>query len=106
LYSGDLPKDIETMARVVVVRPSLGKPKAVILELLRKRGRLVVDDVELAWQPGQASALEHWEVAKGRDVGTVTASVKDTEGRRHDVPYDVTFAFVIHAFHPDLSILK
>jgi len=106
LYRGDLPKDIEPMARVVVVRPSLGKPKAVALELLRKKRRLMLDDVELAWQSGQASALEHWEVAKGRDVGTVTASVKDADGRRHDVPYDVTFAFVVHAFHPDLSILK
>jgi len=48
--------------------------------------------VEFAWQPGQASALEHWEVAKGRDVGTVTASIKDADGKRHDVPYDVTFA--------------
>jgi hypothetical protein len=106
LYRGDFPKDIEPMARVVVVRPSLGKPKAVALELVRKKGRLVLDDVELAWQAGQASALEHWEVAKGRDVGTVTASIKDAGGRRHDVPYDVTFAFVVHAFHPDLSILK
>ena len=35
LYRGDLPKDIEPMARVVVVRPILGKPKAVTLELLR-----------------------------------------------------------------------
>ena len=33
LYRGDLPKDIEPMARVVVVRPILGKPKAVTLEL-------------------------------------------------------------------------
>jgi len=106
LYRGDFPKDIEPMARVVVVRPSLGKAKAVALELLRKKGRLMLDDVELAWQAGQASALEHWEVAKGRAVGTVTASIKDADGRRHDVPYDVTFAFVVHAFHPDLSILK
>jgi hypothetical protein len=106
LYRGDFPKDIEPMARVVVVRPSLGKAKAVALELLRNKGRLVLDDVELAWQAGQASALEHWEVAKGRDVGTVTASIKDAYGKRHDVPYDVTFAFVVHAFHPDLTILK
>jgi hypothetical protein len=28
-YRGDLPKDIEPMAQVVVVRPILGKPKAV-----------------------------------------------------------------------------
>jgi hypothetical protein len=66
----------------------------------------MVDDVELAWQAGQASALEHWEVAKGRDVGSVTASVKGADGVRRDIPYDVTFAFVIHAFHPDVAIRK
>jgi hypothetical protein len=106
LYRGDLPKDIEPMARVVVLRPILGKPKAITLELLRAKGLLVLDDVELAWEAGQASALEHWAVAKGRDVGTVTAYTKDPDGRRHDVRYDVTFAFVVHAFHPDIPILK
>ena len=35
LYRRDPPKDIEPMARLVVVRPILGKPKAVTLELLR-----------------------------------------------------------------------
>jgi len=106
LYRGDLPKGIEPMARVIVVRPGSGTPKVVALELLRKKGQLVLDDVELAWQAGQASALEHWEVAKGRDVGTVTASVKSADGGRNDIPYDVTFAFVVHAFHPDIAILK
>jgi hypothetical protein len=106
LYRGDYPKGIEPMARVVVVRPSDGKPKAVALELLRKKGRLVLDDLELTWQAGQASALEHREVAKGRDVGTVIASVRSSGGGQSGVPYDVTFAFVVHAFHPDISILK
>ncbi len=106
LYRGDLPKGIEPLARVVVVRPSDGKPKAVTLELLRKKGRLTLDSVELAWHSGQASALDHWQVARGRDVGTVTASVKDADGSRHDIAYDVTFAFVVHAFHPDIAILK
>jgi hypothetical protein len=106
LYRGDFPKGIEPMARVVVVRPGSGAPNAVALEFLRKKGRLVLDDVELAWQAGQASALEQREVAKGRDVGTVTASVRGTDGSRHAIPYDVTFAFVVHAFHPDVAILK
>jgi hypothetical protein len=106
LCRGDFPKGIEPMARVVVVRPGSGAPKAVALELLRKKGRLALDDVELAWQAGQASALDHWEVAEGRDVGTVTASVKSEDGSRRDIPYDVTFAFVVHAFHPDVPILK
>jgi len=106
LYRGDFPKGIEPLARVVVVRLSEGKPKAFALELLRKKGRLVLEDIELAWQAGQASALEHREVARGRDVGTVIASVKTADGCQKDVPYDVTFAFVVHAFHPEIAILK
>jgi hypothetical protein len=77
LYRGDLPKDIEPMAQVVVVRPILGKPKAVTLELLRAKALPVLDDVGLAWQAGQASALGHWAVARGRDVGTVAAYTED-----------------------------
>lgn len=106
LFRGDLPKDIEPMARVVVLRPGSGELMAVTLELLRKKGSLVLGGVELAWKSGQASALERREVAQGRDVGTVTASLKDSEGRRRDVPYDVTFAFVVHAFYPQLTIMK
>jgi hypothetical protein len=106
LYRGDYPKDIEPMARVVVVRPGPGTLKAVALQLLRQKGRIVLDEVELTWQAGQTSALEHWEVAKGRDVGTVIATIRTADGSRRDVPYDVTFAFVVHAFHPGLSILK
>ena len=106
LYRGDLPKDIEPMARVVVVRPGKGRLLAVTLERVRKSGQLMLDDVKVTWHPGQASALEHWEVAKGRDVGTITASAKDAAGRYGDVPYDVTFAFVVRAFHADLPIIK
>lgn len=84
LYRGDFPKDIEPMARVVIVRTGSGKPKAVALEHLRLKGRLMLDDIELGWPAGQASALDHHEVAKGRDVGTVIASVKDEGGSRRD----------------------
>jgi len=106
LYRGDYPKDVEAMARVVVVRPGSGQIGAVTLEHLRKKGPLMMGDVELAWQPGQSTALDHWDIAQGRDVGTVTASVKDEDGQRRDVPYDVTFAFAVFAFHPDVVILK
>src|SRR5215831_13479297 len=57
--------------------------------------RTLGHNIQLAWRSGQATALEHAEVAKGRDVGTVTASIKDSNGERQDVPYDVTFAFVV-----------
>jgi hypothetical protein len=93
------------MARVVVVQTTSGK-KAVALELLRKKGQLTLGEVELAWRTGQASALEHWEVSKGRDVGTVTAFVRQPDGQPRDVSYDVTFAFVVFAFHPEIAILK
>ena len=105
LYRGDFPKGMEPMARVVVVLTASGK-KAVALELLRKKGQLTLGEVELAWRAGQASALEHSEVSKGRDVGTVTAFVRQSDGRSRDVPYDVTFAFVVFAFHPNIPIIK
>jgi hypothetical protein len=105
LYRGDLLKDIEPMARVVVVHTRAGR-KAVALELLRNRGSLMLDEVELAWKAGQSSALDHHRIAKGRDVGTVTAVVREEDGRQRDVPYDVTFAFVVRAFHPDIPIRK
>jgi hypothetical protein len=78
----------------------------VTLEHLRKRGRLTLGDVELAWQPGQSTALDHWDIAQGRDVGSVTATTKAQDGQRRDVPYDVTFAFAVFAFHPEVIILK
>ncbi len=106
LYRGDFPKGIEPMARVVVVRPPGDGPKAVALELLRKKGRIALGEIELHWRAGQASALDHQEVAKGRDVGTVSAYRTTADGVREEVTYDVTFAFVVFAFHPDLHILK
>ena len=95
------------MARVVVVRPrTKGKPKVVTLELLRNKGPARARrDIELAWRAGQSSALDHWDIAKGQDVGTVTALKRDGAGKREDVPYDVTFAFVVYAFHPEVSVL-
>ena len=106
LYRGDYPKDVEPMARVVVMRPGTGKLGAVALEHVRKMGRLMLGDVELAWEAGQSTALDHWDIAQGRDVGTVTASVRGADGQRRDVPYDVAFAFAVVAFHPDIVILK
>jgi hypothetical protein len=94
------------MARVVVVRPEPGKISAVTLEHLRRQGRLALGEVELAWQRGQSTALDHWDIARGRDVGSVAATTKGHDGQRRDVPYDVTFAFAVFAFHPEVVILK
>ncbi len=104
LYSGDLPKNINPMARVVVVKAD-GKASAVTLKLLREKGQVTVGDVSLKWQKGQNSALDASQIADGRDVGNVVAQRKTTEGSK-DVVYDVTFAFVFHAFHPKRPIIK
>ena len=53
--------------------------------------------VTISWAPGQASALDSAQIARGRDVGTVR--VRDGQGR--DVAHDVLVAFAFHAFWPD-----
>ena len=98
LYDGALPEGIDPMERVVVVRNGDG-PSVVRMSAVRESGPLEVDGTTLAWRPGQASALDTRAIPKGRDVGTITAT---RDGA--DVPYDVTFAFVAHAFHPETAI--
>ncbi len=98
-----IPGDIPLMARVVVVRDG-GTPKAVTLGLLRKMTRLKLGDVQLSWEKGQSSAVDTAIISRGRDVGTVTAQRMDKSGKAKDVPYEVTFAFAFHAFHPKLTI--
>ena len=100
LFRGDMPNGIDPMARVVVIK-SGGKAQAVALRHLRTLGRLTLGGVTLSWEKGQNSALDQASIAKGRDVGNVIAR---RDGK--DVRYDVTFAFVFHAFHPDLPIIK
>lgn len=106
LFNGEYPKDVEPMARVVVVRSPLRKPFAITLELLRQKRSYKRDGIELVWQHGQSTALDHWNIADGRDVGSVTAFVVGDDGVARDVPYDVTFAFAVFAFHPDILIIK
>ena len=111
LYNGAMPKGIKPMERVIVVKTGASgerkaKPLAVTMSLLRARGRYRLGDVDLTWSAGQASALDSSIIAAGRDVGTVVASREMADGRRASVPYDVTFAFVYHAFHPDGQIIK
>ena len=106
LFKGEMPKDIEPMARVVVVRPENGKIVVVALDHIRLRGPVTVDDVELEWRSGQSSAVDSEQIAKGRDVGTVSAFEKSPTGVRRAIPYDVTFAFVAHAFHPTVAIVQ
>ena len=104
LYKGAMPKGIEPMARIIAVRDG-GKPTAVSMQLVREKKSYEIGPIMIAWQPGQASALDSSVIAKGRDVGTITAQRKTADGRLVDVAYDVTFAFVFHAFHPEGRII-
>ena len=103
LYRGAMPEGINPMARVVMVRTG-AQPHAISLALLRDKKTVDLAGIQLSWRPGQASALDTSEIAKGRDVGTVLAQKRGGDGKLRDVPYDVTFAFVFHAFHPTYKI--
>ncbi len=100
LFTGELPADIEPMARVVVVRDGV-EPIAVSLLKVHEEGPLERQGVTIAWQEGQASALDSGRISAGREVGNITVQRNGA-----DVPHDVTFAFVAHAFLPDTPIEK
>lgn len=93
-FSGDLPAGIAPLARVVVVGD-----QAWALDLVRKEKTLEAAGLIIAWQPGQASALDQVMISNGRDVGNVTVQRKTAQGLE-DVPYNVSFAFAFHAFYP------
>jgi hypothetical protein len=93
LYTGeDPPHGIAPLERVVRVGD-----RAWPLIRIRQEGRVSEAGVTISWEAGQASALDHGTIARGRDVGTVR--VRDGQGR--DVAHDVMFAFAFHAFWPD-----
>jgi hypothetical protein len=94
LYQGEMPKGIKPMVRVIAVGNS-----AWSMPLLVKKGRIEAGDLVLSWEKGQNSALDSREIAKGRDVGNVVVRRK-VGNKLEDVTYDVTFAFVFHAFKP------
>ena len=95
LFRGEVPDGIAPLARVVVVGDT-----AWTLSLLRRRKRIDTGTVVITWTPGQNSALDSARIDEGRDVGTVT--VQERRGSvLVDIPYDVTFAFVFHAFKPE-----
>ncbi|SMF83986.1 Protein of unknown function [Tistlia consotensis] len=103
LYDGSMPDGIEPMARVVAVEVEPGDHQAFALSLLRERGEVRQGDVILRWSAGQSSALDAAIVDGGRDVGNVVVQ-RQMRGGFVDIPYDVTFAFAYHAFHPGSPI--
>jgi len=100
LYGGDLPDYIEPMIRVVVA-----DGKAWSMPLIGKRGKVEDGDFVLSWTAGQNSALDSSRIRKGRDVGNVIVQRKGAGGEMEHVVYDVTFAFVYHAFHGGKKIV-
>ena len=104
LYRGPMPSGISAMARVVVVRDGRAA-KAVTLDLLRQHRRIEWGQYVLIWREGQVSALDRAKIADGRAVGSVVVQ-KSIDGVLADVAYDVTFAFVFHAFNPDRKIVE
>lgn len=97
-FNGKLPKDINPMARVIVVREG-DLVKAVSLAMVRDKQTVDLDGIEVSWVAGVNSALDTQEIAKGRDVGSVRV-MKDGK----DLVHDITFAFAFYAFHPDIPI--
>lgn len=104
LFQGDLPENINPMARVVLVRDG-NRLHAATLQHIRAAGTLALtDDTQLRWTGEQASVLDVAATGKGRAVGSVEAIRTDGKNKVALV-HDVTFAFVVHAFHPDVPIL-
>ena len=104
LYTGEMPKGIKPMERVIAFRRD-GKLQVYALPLLAKAKEIKAGPVTLKWSKGQASALDTSSIAKGRDIGNITVQ-ENKNGKQVDIPYDVTFAFVVHAFHPGVVINK
>ena len=105
LYRGTLPQGIEPMERVVAVETAPGRHEAWALTLLRRRGTVQSGNLVIEWQPGQASALDKSSIRAGRDVGNIVAQRRQGD-QLIDIPYDVTFAFVFHAFRPNSPIYR
>ena len=100
LFRGEFPEGISPMARVIVVRTP-DKPIILSMDKIRKAGAIKKNGLTFGWTAGQASALDSGFIGDGKDVGNITV-VNTSDGK--DVAYDVTFAFVAHAFHPDVKI--
>ena len=67
--------------------------------------KMELGEVVLSWSKGQNSALDTRAISKGRDVGNILVQRKSSDGLK-DMVYDITFAFVVNAFHPGIEIVK
>jgi hypothetical protein len=103
LYGGEMPKGIAPLARVISLEK---KDQAWSLGLLRKKREIKLPgNIVIRWEPGQNSALDSGEIARGKDVGNVLVQ-RLTDTGAEDIPYFIDFAFAFHAFRPDAPIYK
>ena len=89
-----------------MAKPPSAKPVVVALAYLREKGTVSIGALEFSWRAGQSSAVDSGKIAEGRDVGTVEVHDMTDMGSPKLVPYDITFAFAAHAFHPDFPVFK
>ncbi len=99
LYDGQLPEGIDPMQRVVVVERAGTDPLLVSMTAVASAGSLDIEGYSFAWTAGQASALDRDIISAGRDVGSIVVT---RDGK--NVAHDITFAFVVHGFHPGVTI--
>ncbi len=99
LYDGALPEGVPPLERVVVVGS-----EAWTFALLQKVKRIERGDLVIAWEPGQASALDSEQIRDGRDVGNVVVQRRAADGSLVDTVHDISFAFAFRAFHPNGTI--
>ncbi len=93
-FRGDLPNNgVPALARVVRVGD-----RAWPVTRIADISELVEGGVRLTWHAGQASAVDTFTVAEGRDVGTIRVFDAETG---ENLVHDVIFAFAFHNFWPD-----
>ncbi len=93
-FSGDLPQNgVPALARVVRVGN-----RAWPIARIAETGELVEHGVRITWMSGQASAVDSFALAEGRDVGSIRVFDASTGG---NLVHDVIFAFAFHNFWPE-----
>ena len=104
LFDGDVPENIRPLARVLVV-----DGQAWSLDYIRQQTERIIEtntgEIKISWHPGQLSALDNSVITESHDVGTVLVQKQNAEGQFEDIVHHLTFAFVFHAFHPDVPII-
>jgi len=101
LYDGSYAGPGEALMRVVAIE---GVNAAWSFDFIRANGPVRVDDLQISWRAGQASALDAGQISAGRDVGGVVVERLAADGSQTLVVYSVPFAFAFAAFHPGAVI--